>query len=131
MPFNPCSLLTNACLVRLGVDNFQQIQGIIDTCGGIALGLHGLIVGPFFAISSSGKGAGARGLGVLLFIACLIRTGFLGRRACFLLRKDTGGFRLAGELFLTFCLLVDALILFGALLPLGCLKTFLLIPVPQ
>jgi len=129
VPFNPSSLLANACLVRFGVYHFQQIQGVVDTPGGEALDLLRFLAGLFHAAgtktASSGKGARTCGLGVLLFIASLIGSGFLGCCVGFLLREETSGFRLAGELLLALGLLIDTLILLSTLTPLGCLETFL------
>jgi len=127
VPLNPSSLLADACFVRLGIDNFQQVQGIVDTSGGEALDLLGFVPGLLLfhlggiKIPSSGKCARTCGLSILLFISGLIWCGFFDRRACFLLREETGGFRLTGELLLTFGLLIDALIFLRAILPLGCL----------
>lgn len=128
--FNPCSLLANARLVRLGVDDFQQIQGIVDASGRVALGLLGSIVGLVYVHGINAVFSRAiRGLGALFFGASLLRGGFLDRRACFLLGEQTGGFGLAGELFLAFCLLVDILILFCTLFPFGCVRKLLSIPI--
>jgi hypothetical protein len=125
------SLLTNARLIRLGVDNFQQVQGIVDTSGGEALNFLGFVVSWFSVdgvkTAPSRNGAGTRGLDVLF----LLWGSFLGRRACFLLGKETGSFRLASELLLALFLLLNVLILFRTLIPLGCLSLFLLTPVSQ
>ena len=123
VPLNPSSLLPNACFVRLGINHFQQVQGIVDAGGGEALGLLGFVPGLFrlgsIKIPSSGKCAGTCGFGILLFISGLVRCGFFDRRARFLLREETGGFRLTGELLLTFGLLINVLILLSTIIPLG------------
>jgi len=120
---NPSSLLADARFVRFGINHFQQVQGTVDTSGGEALDLLGFVPGLFhlggIKILSSGKCAGTCGFTILLFISGLIWCGFFDRRACFLLREETGGFRLTGELLLTFGLLIDALILLRTILPLG------------
>ena len=123
VPFNHGSLLANACFVRLGIDHFQQVQGIIDTSGGEALDLLGFVHGLFHTdgikTSSSGKCTRTCGLEILLFISGFIWCGLFERRACFLFREETGGFRLTGELLLTLGLLIDVLILLNTLVPLG------------
>ena len=131
VPFNPSSFLANTCLVRLGIDHFQQVQGIVDTSGGEALDLLGFAAGLCYACGietfSSVKCAGTCGFGTLLLISTLVGC-LLGWDVGFLLREETGGFCLTGELFQTLGLLIGTLVLFRTLLPLGCLQMFLCIP---
>lgn len=125
---DPGGLLTNACLVRLGIDHVQQVQGIVNTSSGEALDLLGFLAGLFrisgVKAAPSGEGARACGLGVFLF-ATFIGSSFLGWYIGLLLCEETGGFSLTGQLLLAFSLLVGILVLFGTVIPLGCLLAFL------
>ena len=101
MPFNPSGLLADACFVGLGIDHFQQVQGVVDASGGETLDLLGFRVGLFRVgstkIATSGEGTRTCVLGVLLFITTLVGSSFLSRCAGFLFCEKTGGFGLTGQ----------------------------------
>jgi len=129
MPFDPSSLLANTSFVRFGIYHFQQVQGIVNTSGREALDLPGFLRSLFRVIGvetvPGREGPRTCGLGALLFITTLVGSSFLRWCTCFLFCKETGGFSLTSQLFLTLGFLVGILILFSTLIPLGCLLTFL------